>query len=230
MNIPIDVQKTYESIERNLQDGDEYLKKYYDEKADAYDFFIIETKYVLAEAVASMANKFIGDGENLKCIDVGCGTGEVGFNLKKFGSKMVIDGFDISFRMLQKCKTKTKSISQNLVDEQNKNGAYADLIEGNIKEVNQTMFGKYDVAVCAGLFTKLHASSNDLESVVSMLKVGGIGFVSVKRECFIKEGYSEKIEELVSAGKIDEVNLSSVNMWSIKEYSEPADIIRFKKI
>jgi predicted TPR repeat methyltransferase len=219
MNIPIDVQKTYDLISSNLSDGDDYIKKYYDEKADGYDYFIFETLYILGKRMAENAHGFIGPGPGLKCIDFGCGTGEVGINLRRLGSQMQIDGFDISTKMLKKSEVKSQ-----------KTLIYDNLIEGNIKKIDSSLGGNYDVAISAGLFTKLHAGVSELDSVISVLKSGGVAFISVKRECFTDEKYSERIEELVLNETIKGVELSSTRMWNVDSYSELADIVRFEKV
>jgi len=78
------------------------VKKGYDLWSDSYDtdensLIYLEEKEVL---------KLIGNVKNKRILDVGCGTGRISLKLLKKGAKVF--GIDISNKMLQKARDKTK--------------------------------------------------------------------------------------------------------------------------
>jgi len=79
-------------------------------------------------------------------IDVGCGTGLVGLQLKKLGYKN-FDGVDIS---------------QEMIDIAIDRG-YESLFLGNLNETLPIKSNQYEAAICVGVFTHGHVGPSRLE-------------------------------------------------------------------
>jgi predicted TPR repeat methyltransferase len=223
MKIPAEVESLYIAIGMYEEQGDSFIARYYDSQAGTYDNFLKTKQYVLAENVAKIAFEEFGYGEGVRCIDVGCGTGEVGVALSKTSPKLKLDGLDISEEMLK--VTEEKAASDFSWTE-----IYKDLFVDNAKNTNTTLHGVYDGVVSAGLFTTKHLGPSNIEHLLQLLKSGGKAVISVKKSSYDEEGYEEEINRLEAGSAIGNVKQTNVKMWESDEYEDTAQVIVFTKI
>ena len=124
-----------------------------------------------------------------KIVDVGCGTGLVGQELKKSGF-INFDGIDIS---------------QEMIDIAYSRG-YKTLFLGNLNESLPFKSKSYDAALCVGVFTHGHVGSDRLSELARIVKSGGIICFTVNEGVYDSYGFDSKIK-----------NLESTNIWKILE-------------
>ncbi|MDC0648754.1 class I SAM-dependent methyltransferase [Candidatus Pseudothioglobus singularis] len=124
-------------------------------------------------------------------IDVGCGTGLVGLQLKKLGYKN-FDGVDIS---------------QEMIDIAIDRG-YASLSLGNLNETLPIKSNQYEAAICVGVFTHGHVGPSRLEELTRIVKPGGILCFTVNEDVYESYGFDEAIksQELAGVWKVLELS------------------------
>ena len=124
-------------------------------------------------------------------IDVGCGTGLVGLQLKKLGYKN-FDGVDIS---------------QEMIDIAIDRG-YASLFLGNLNETLPIKSNQYEAAICVGVFTHGHVGPSRLEELTRIVKPGGILCFTVNEDVYESYGFDEAIKSQELAGVWKVIELS----------------------
>ena len=124
-------------------------------------------------------------------IDVGCGTGLVGLQLKKLGYKN-FDGVDLS---------------QEMIDIAIDRG-YASLFLGNLNKTLPIKSNQYDSAICVGVFTHGHVGPSRLEELTRIVKPGGILCFTVNEDVYESYGFDEAIksQELAGVWKVLELS------------------------
>lgn len=124
-------------------------------------------------------------------IDVGCGTGLVGLQLKKLGYKN-FDGVDLS---------------QEMIDIAIDRG-YASLFLGNLNETLPIEGDQYEAAICVGVFTHGHVGPSRLEELIRIVKPGGIICFTVNEDVYESYGFDEAIksQELAGVWKVLELS------------------------
>ena len=66
------------------------------------------------------------------------------------------------------------------------------------------MLGKYDVVTSTGCFLEGHIPASSFDEIHALLKPGGHFITAMRSEYYIsdqKEGYKDKVDEMVTAGK-----------------------------
>ena len=129
-----------------------------------------------------------------RVIDVGVGTGLVGFELIKRGFSL-LDGFDLSQGMLDEAKVK---------------GWYRSLQIGILGEPLGYSDNIYDAAISTGVFTQGHAPASGFDEVLRIVKPGGYFVYTIRPEIYEADGFKTKEESLVASDKIRVVETSDL--------------------
>ena len=197
----------------------EDLKKYYNDWAHQYDDYAEQVQYVLGQYIAMHAAKSM-PYTTVSVLDIGCGTGIVGENIFSRRPSSLIDGVDISKKMINLAKLKSlpdgslcyrKFYCQDLTAQSN-----------IIKE-------QYDFLVSAGTFTLGHLGSDDLLYMIKYLRSGGKAIVSVKGDHFELDNFSLKINEAISQGLIKDLLIHDTNAYN-SNFNALNKVIEFTKI
>jgi len=143
--------------------------------------------------LASLVDEWIGDKTSW-IVDVGCGTGLVGYHLGRRGFRHV-DGVDLVQEMLDQAAAKD---------------CYTRLVRGNLLERIPINENRYDVAVSAGTFTHRHVGPDGLDEVVRVVRPGGKALILCNGEAYAADGYEAKIEDLKRLGLVDVTESSDV--------------------
>jgi predicted TPR repeat methyltransferase len=197
----------------------EDLKKYYNDWAHQYDDYTVQVHYVLGQYIAMHASKSMPH-TTVSVLDIGCGTGIVGENIFSRRPSSLIDGIDISKKMINLAKLKStpdgslcyrKFYCQDLTTQSN-----------IIKE-------QYDFLVSAGTFTLGHLGSDDLLYMIKYLTNGGKAIVSVKGDHFESDNFSVKIYKAISEGLIKDLLIHETNAYN-SNFNALNKVIEFTKI
>jgi ubiquinone/menaquinone biosynthesis C-methylase UbiE len=193
--------KNYEELDVNDAKNDHRLAEVYRDWAKKYDY---DNDNVLGtvsqpKSVDLLITRL--KDKNAEIIDVGCGTGLVGESLKA-KDFIYFDGIDISEDMLEIAKSR----------------GYRNLFLGSLNKQLPLLDNKYDAAMCVGVFTHGHVSSDGFKELCRIVKPGGYICFTINEGVFEKYGFKEmiaefqsnKIWEVISLYKDDYMTLENV--------------------
>lgn len=132
---------------------------------------------------------------NARILDVGCGTGLGGLELKKIGYQN-IDGLDLSHTML--IEARSKNIYRRLMRE--------DLTKPLHVEPNT-----YDAIICVGTFTHGHVKADALDGILKLAKPGGHFCFTIHEGVYEKYEFKSKIHDLETKGVWKLMDKTKVN-------------------
>ena len=193
--------KNYEGLDVNDAKNDHRLAEVYRDWAKKYDH---DNDHVLGtisqpKSVDLLITRL--KDKNAEIIDVGCGTGLVGESLKA-KDFIYFDGIDISEDMLEIAKSR----------------GYRNLLLGSLNNRLPVLDNAYDTAMCVGVFTHGHVSSDGFNELCRVVKPGGYICFTINEGVFEKYGFKEmigdfqshKIWEVISLYKDDYMTLENV--------------------
>ena len=181
--------KFYDNLDLTHSHNDEDLQVVYKEWATAYDHDNDNLLGTVSQPLSvQIFQEYIKD-KSLRIIDVGCGTGLVGVELEKGGFSN-FDGIDISKEMIDIAKQR----------------GYSKLFIGSLNNSLPCENNEYDAALCVGVFTHGHVSSDRLDELVRIVKPGGIICFTINEGVYESYGFNSKIKKL-----------ESENVWKVLE-------------
>ena len=193
--------KNYEGLDLKDAKNDNRLTEVYRDWAKKYDY---DNDHVLGTVSQPKSVNLLTTrlkDRNAEIIDVGCGTGLVGENLKA-KDFIYFDGIDISEDMLEIAKSR----------------GYRNLLLGSLNNRLPVLDNAYDTAMCVGVFTHGHVSSEGFNELCRIVKPGGYICFTINEGVFEKYGFKEmigdfqshKIWEVISLYKDDYMTLENV--------------------
>ena len=193
--------KNYEDLDLKDAKNDYRLTEVYRDWAKKYDY---DNDHVLGTVSQPKSVNLLSTtlkDKAAKIIDVGCGTGLVGENLKA-KDFIYFDGIDISEDMLSIAKSR----------------GYRNLFLGSLNKQLPLLDNAYDASMCVGVFTHGHVSSDGFNELCRIVKPGGYVCFTINEGVFEKYGFkkmivefqSNKIWEVISLYKDDYMTLENV--------------------
>ena len=170
--------KNYENLDLKDAKNDNRLTEVYRDWAKKYDY---DNDHVLGtvsqpKSVSLLSTRL--KDKTAKIIDVGCGTGLVGEKLKA-KDFIYFDGLDISKDMLSIAKSR----------------GYRNLFLGSLNKQLPVLDDAYDAAMCIGVFTHGHVSSDRFSELCRIVKPGGYVCFTINEGVFEEYGFKEMIAE-----------------------------------
>lgn len=189
-------------------DGPEDNRRLYAAWADTYESdFMTSAGYVYHQRVAEVFSQGYATGPVL---DVGCGTGVLGQELRGLGIAP-IDGIDISVAMLTKASAKADS-----------DGAvYRDLIEADLTSTIDIANNQYDGIVSSGAFTHGHLGPDSLLEVLRVARPGCHCAIGVNLAHFEELGFRSRLDLFQTQGLIGPYELVQRPIYSGGETDDP---------
>jgi len=161
-------------------------KALYREWASDYDGDVYgEIKVTGTARIAALLGSHLTD-RSASIIDLGCGTGAAGAELKRAGFAH-IDGLDLSPEMLAVARSKA---------------IYRHLFSADLLAPLAIAEGAYDAAISAGTFTTGHVGGAALPEVVRIVRPQGLIACVVAHSFWQAGGFEAIIGELTDAGKL----------------------------
>ena len=193
--------KNYENLDLKDAKNDNRLTEVYRDWAKKYDY---DNDHVLGTVSQPKSVNLLSTrlkDKTAKIIDVGCGTGLVGEELKA-KDFIYFDGLDISKDMLSIAKSR----------------GYRSLILGSLNKQLPVFDDAYDAAMCIGVFTHGHVSSDRFNELCRIVKPGGYVCFTINEGVFEEYGFKEmiaefqlnKVWEVISLYKDDYMTLENV--------------------
>ncbi len=187
------------------------VKRLYDRWADTFEAgFITDHGYIYHLHVVNLFVANTGPGEpgdgsphDWAVLDVGCGTGIGGVELRKH-RPWPIDGLDLSPEMLAKAAEKLDADGQPV---------YRRLYEANVLEPLELGPGGYGGVVSIGTFTHGHVGPQAIDQLVSLVRPGGLLSLGINAAFFAKADFGSHFDALVAAGFITEPKLVEVPVY-----------------
>ena len=168
----------YKNLNLREEKNDEKIKFVYEEWAENYD---TDNDNLLGTVSQPRCVKLVAkelEHKTAEMIDIGCGTGLVGEQLKALGFKN-FDGIDISEKMLEFAKTR----------------GYRKLQLGSLTKKLPINDSVYDVTFCVGVFTHGHVKSDRVSELIRITKRGGLICFTVNEGVFEEYGFKDTIVE-----------------------------------
>ena len=193
--------KNYENLDLKDAKNDNRLTEVYRDWAKKYDY---DNDHVLGTVSQPKSVNLLSTrlkDKTAKIIDVGCGTGLVGEKLKA-KDFIYFDGIDISEDMLSIAKYR----------------GYRNLFLGSLNKQLPVLDDAYDAAMCIGVFTHGHVSSDGFNELCRIVKPGGYVCFTINEGVFEEYGFKEmiaefqlnKVWEVISLYKDDYMTLENV--------------------
>ena len=170
--------KNYENLDLKDAKNDNRLTEVYRDWAKKYDY---DNDHVLGTVSQPKSVNLLSTrlkDKTAKIIDVGCGTGLVGEKLKA-KDFIYFDGIDISKDMLSIAKSR----------------GYRNLFLGSLNKQLPVLDDTYDAAMCIGVFTHGHVSSDGFNELCRIVKPGGYVCFTINEEVFEEYGFKDMIAE-----------------------------------
>ena len=170
--------KNYENLDLKDAKNDNRLTEVYRDWAKKYDY---DNDHVLGTVSQPKSVNLLSTrlkDKTAKIIDVGCGTGLVGEKLKA-KDFIYFDGLDISKDMLSIAKSR----------------GYRNLFLGSLNKQLPVFDDAYDAAMCIGVFTHGHVSSDRFNELCRIVKPGGYVCFTINEGVFEEYGFKEMIAE-----------------------------------
>ncbi len=203
-NKPIGLKEAY-SVESPDDNRALYAKW-----ADTYESeFTVPRRYVYDRNAAELLCKgFSGSGPVL---DVGCGTGLVGEQLRRRGIA-VVDGLDLSSQMLAKARSKTAADGSPV---------YRHLIEADLTGPIDIASDTYAGIVSAGTFTHGHVGPDGIAELLRAGRPGARCAIGVNFSIFETNGFKDRFERYAADGVIDGLEVMLRQVYEGADGSEP---------
>ena len=180
-----------------FQPGDK-TDKHYDAWAKTYEQDLLNTVGYSAHVIGAKALAEVCLEKSLSVVDIGCGTGLVGVELRKFGFT-TIDGLDISPEMMAIAKEKS---------------VYRQLIGGDMNAGVEVADKEYDAAICIGSFAPGHLAPTCLPEIIRLVKPGAPIVIFMNAVPYAAEGYEGHIRGLEAQGLWTVTSVETVNYMS----------------
>ncbi len=167
------------------QDGYVDPKRVYDNWSAVYDADLIDEYGYVAPQIA--ADEFVQRGHDRAAtiIDLGCGTGLAGRELRRRGYYRV-DGADISTGMLAQARS---------------HGVYRQLFAADLTKRTSIPDGAYDAVISVGAFGNGHLKAAALPDFIRLVKPGGFLVIYLNARPFLAEDYARDLHALELAGQ-----------------------------
>lgn len=196
--------------------GPEDNRRLYARWADSYeDDFVAVNGYIYHRQVATVFAKAVSSTEcppsSVAVLDVGCGTGIVGEELKKLGVQ-TIDGIDISSQMLDQASRK----------QHNEAPVYRNLIEADLTKHLEIADDTYTGLISAGAFTHGHLGPESLIELMRVTTPGGPCAIGINAAHFKENGFERQLDQFVDDGTIGNYRLLSCAIYDSQVSAPPA--------
>jgi predicted TPR repeat methyltransferase len=163
-------------------DSTEVMRQY-DEMAPAYDVTLLNNWGYRAPAMAAeLLAKYVGLQSTV--LDVGCGTGLTGGELRRVGFE-TLNGTDISMPSLEQAASK---------------GVYRSLVQANLLEPLPFLDDAFDAAFCVGVLSYITGDTL-FQELCRIVRPGGILLFSHRTDLIVERSFGELLARFEAVGR-----------------------------
>lgn len=190
-------------------------RKLYAEWAETYESgFMADSGYVYHRHVAAILLDGFGELDG-PVLDVGCGTGVVGEELRTLGVSTV-DGIDISPEMLALAATKT--------DDQGP--VYRNLIEADLTQRIDVSDDSYAAMISVGAFTHGHLGPDALGELLRVGRPGARYAIGINAAHFEEFGFDERLDQHRAEATIEDYRAVDAVIYRDTDENNPNQMAR----
>lgn len=187
------------------------MRVHYDEWAADYEADLIDTYGYTGHRLVAEALAAVVDDPGAELIDLGCGTGLVGRELRSLGYS-TIDGLDFSPGMLEKARAL---------------GIYRNLYEADLTRRTEIADDSYDAIAAAGIFGAGHLGADHVGELLRMARPGAPIIIGLNELPYEHENYAAHFRDLEASG--DWQIASNVRVNYMDELERPGRIITARR-
>ena len=172
-------------------------KEIYNIWSKTYDSYVQEQKYTgpreLVKKLSTMIMNF--NSREIEVLDFGCGTGLVGEEIKNQGIGVIVDGLDLSPKMLERARARNcyRNLWElNLMNDIIKNEVNCSLEKGDNQDNDIKL---YPLIVSCGVFLEGHAPIEIIDKLVDHLEREGLLLFTIRDSYLEKE--REKVKKYI---------------------------------
>ena len=159
-----------EDLHKKSMDNSIDKKNVYNSWADNYDEYVKSLNYTGPKEIVNHLVQYLENKhEKQNILDFGCGTGLVGEELKKYSYDYILDGIDVSEKMIEKAES--KQIYNKIFN--------IDLHKEDFKE-DLKEDRKYNFIISSGVFLEGHVNFNVIDKLHKLLEKDGIIIVTIR--------------------------------------------------
>lgn len=159
--------------------------------------FVKDEGYEHPRVISEIFDTYLPTVETV--VDIGAGTGLVGFNLKNLRPNLEIDGIDISPEML--AEAKKKNVYRNLY------------LKDLTKRIDETV-SPYDALICIGVFTHGHLPATAIANILELIKTGGYLVIGINAKYFSEVNFESYFGELFESHQISKPKFFEVQVYA----------------
>ena len=196
--------KAIEQFTINYPKPDEIGNFYNNISAKGYDEWALrvnfnEPYYIVDEVERLIEDKNIPQiNRNAVVLDCGAGTGLLGYKLKQKGLDLQMTGIDA-----------TSSFVEVMAQMEEYKESREVWLGRGVSNFPADLKGRFDVCTASGVFLKGHMPCDALDDCHAALKMGGYFVTAMRSYYYVEgrdEGFKEKLDGLIQAGKFELVN------------------------
>ena len=155
-----------EDLHRKSMDNTIDKRCVYNDWAESYDSYVKSLNYTGPREIANKLITYL-ENTNIKqnILDFGCGTGLVGEELSKHNYNFVLDGIDVSDKMIELAEYKQ---------------IYNKIFNINLHTEDFEQDTKYNFIVSSGVFLEGHVNFNVIDKLHNILEKDGVILVTIR--------------------------------------------------
>jgi trans-aconitate methyltransferase len=173
----------------------------YDEWSQSYEQDLVGNLGYTGHLIAANALAEFAPDKAASIIDIGCGTGLVGQELKARGYSQ-IDGIDFSEEMLKVARSKA---------------IYEKLVSGDLMKKTAIETDTYQAAVCAGSFAPGHLGPECYPEIIRLVRPSSLIVIFMNGAHFVEDDYQLHIDQLEQSGVWKILEIKAFNYMSAVE-------------
>jgi trans-aconitate methyltransferase len=173
----------------------------YDEWSQSYEQDLVGNLGYTGHLIAANALAEFAPDKAASIIDIGCGTGLVGQELKARGYSQ-IDGIDFSEEMLKVARSKA---------------IYEKLVSGDLMKKTAIETDTYQAAVCAGSFAPGHLGPECYPEIIRLVRPSSLIVIFMNGAHFVEDDYQLHIDQLEQSGVWKIIKIKACNYMTALE-------------
>ena len=186
-------------------------EEHYDSWAKQYEKELLEDYGYCAHIIGSKAFSTYELRKSCNIIDIGCGTGLVGEELKSSGF-LNIWGLDVSSKMIAIAKKKK---------------VYREFYQKKIENLDGIISKPFEALICVGSFGLGHIGPESLKLLVKLVEKNSLIIIFMNAEPFNLENYMGYIEDLKKQSLINIVDIQDHNYMT--KLDRPGKLLIFRR-
>ena len=184
---------------------------HYDNWARKYENELLNEYGYCAHIIASEALLKHETRKDCEIIDIGCGTGLVGEELKSSGF-LNIWGLDVSSKMIAIAKKKQ---------------IYREFYQKKIENLEGIISKPFEALICVGSFGLGHIGPESLELLVKLVEKNSLIIIFMNAEPFNLENYMDYIEDFKKRNLVNIVDIQDHNYMT--KLDRPGKLLIFRR-